>query len=234
MMKRNVFIGILAGWVTIGSLLFSPVSSQAADLATLNKMFDNYRMSISHWADAYYANDWKKATTAAQALEQQSKQFKAMADKEYPKAWGWETEGMVNHSAELVELSHEKEANDGYFVSVALFLHLNYVKAATPIWLREHLAEEVALAEKGVKEKNKKEALQGGEAIHLAGHDYSVSGEIMEKSYANTRWIKDARRMHTLGDHFQEAVRTGDWASAEKMLTDIKAIQRKIASAYKR
>jgi hypothetical protein len=205
----------------------------AADYATLTGMFSGYKKAISDFADALYANDWAKGKTIAQDLVAKSQAFKALSDKEYKEEWGWESQGMVNHSEELVQICDEKAGNDAYFVSAALFLHLNHVVASTPLWLRDHVGEMVKQASEGVAQKDKDKAIGAGEEIHLAAHEFSVSGQIMEHMFANTRWIKDARKMHLLGDEFQSAVNAGDWETAQKQLAEIDAIYKKVASSFK-
>jgi hypothetical protein len=212
---------------------FAVSTAGAADYATLTGMFSGYKKSISDFADALNANDWAKGKTIAQDLAAQSKAFKALSDKEYKEDWEWETQGMVNHSEELVELCDEKASNDAYFVSAALFLHLNHVVASTPLWLRDHVGEMVKQATEGVARKDKDKAIAAGEEIHLAAHELSISGQIMENMFANTRWIKDARKMHLLGDEFQSAVNEGNWENAQKQLTEIETIYKKVASSYK-
>jgi|GEM_PF-4460979 len=214
-------------------LSFAASTAGAADYATLTGMFAGYKQSISDFADALYANDWAKGKTIAQDLVAQSKAFKNLSDTEYKEDWDWETQGMINHSEELVELCDEKASNDAYFVSAALFLHLNHVVASTPLWLRDHLGEMVKQASEGVAQKNKEMAIEAGEEIHLAAHELSVSGQIMERMFANTRWIKDARKMHLLGDEFQGAVNEGNWESAQKLQGEIDVIFKKVASSYK-
>jgi hypothetical protein len=214
-------------------LSFAVSTASAADYATLTGMFSGYKQSISDFADALYANDWAKGKTIAQDLVAQSKAFKNLSDTEYKEDWDWETQGMINHSEELVELCDEKASNDAYFVSAALFLHLNHVVASTPLWLRDHLGEMVKQASEGVAQKNKEMAIEAGEEIHLAAHELSVSGQIMERMFANTRWIKDARKMHLLGDEFQSAVNEGNWESAQKLQGEIDVIFKKVASSYK-
>lgn len=214
-------------------LSFAASTAGAADYATLTGMFAGYKQSISDFADALYANDWAKGKTIAQDLVAQSKAFKNLSDTEYKEDWDWETQGMINHSEELVELCDEKASNDAYFVSAALFLHLNHVVASTPLWLRDHLGEMVKQASEGVAQKNKEMAIGAGEEIHLAAHELSVSGQIMERMFANTRWIKDARKMHLLGDEFQGAVNEGNWEAAQKLHGEIDVIFKKVASSYK-
>jgi len=214
-------------------LSFTASMASAADYATLTGMFSGYKKSISDFADALYANDWAKGKTVAQDLVAQSEAFKNMADKEYKDDWDWEAQGMVNHSKELVELCDEKASNDAYFVSAALFLHLNHIVASTPLWLKDHVGEMVKQASEGVAQKNKEMAIGAGEEIHLAAHELSISGQIMERMFANTRWIKDARKMHLLGDEFQGAVNEGNWESAKKQLDEIDIIYKKVASSYK-
>lgn len=214
-------------------LVLAASTAGAADYATLTGMFAGYKKSISDFADALNANDWTKGKSIAQDLAAQSKAFKALSDKEYKEEWGWESQGMVNHSEELVQLCDEKASNDAYFVSAALFLHLNHVVASTPLWLRDHVGEMVKQATEGVAKKDKDMAIAAGEEIHLAAHEFSISGQIMEHMFANTRWIKDARKMHLLGDEFQGAVNTGDWESAQKQLAEIDAIYKKVASSFK-
>lgn len=215
-------------------LSFAVSTAAAADYATLTGMFSGYKKSISDFADAFYANDWAKGKTIAQDLVAQSKAFKNLADTEYKDDWGWEAQGMVNHSNELVELCDEKASNDAYFVSAALFLHLNHIVASTPLWLKDHVGEMVKQASNGVAQKNKEMALGAGEEIHLAAHEFSVSGQIMEHMFANTRWIKDAREMHLLGDEFQKAVDAGNWEAAQKQLEQIDTIYKKVASSFKK
>lgn len=222
---------MLTGAIVIGTLTAS--SAVAADYATLTGMFQNYKSSISDFADALYANDWAKGKTIAQDLVSQSQAFKKMSDAEYKDAWSWETQGMINHSEELVELCDEKAGNDAYFVSAALFLHLNHVVASTPIWLKDHVGEMVKQASDGVAQKDSEKSLEAGEEIHLAAHELSVSGQIMEHKFANTRWIKDARRMHLLGDEFQSAVSEGKWDVAQNHLADIEGIYKKVVSSFK-
>ncbi|RJX25098.1 MAG: hypothetical protein C4531_17910 [Desulfurivibrio sp.] len=208
-------------------------TAAAADYATLTGMFAGYKQSISDFADALCANDWVKGKTVAEDLVVQSKAFKKMADAEYKDDWDWEAQGMVNHSTELVELCDAKASNDAYFVSAALFLHLNHIVASTPLWLKEHVGEMVKQATEGVAQKNKEMAIGAGEEIHLAAHELSVSGQIMERMFANTRWIKDARKMHLLGDEFQGAVNEGNWETAQKQIGEIDTIYKKVASSYK-
>ncbi|MEW6520126.1 MAG: hypothetical protein AB1461_12000 [Thermodesulfobacteriota bacterium] len=215
-------------------LSFAASTAAAADYATLTGMFSGYKKSISDFADALYANDWAKGKTVAQDLVAQSKVFKDVSDKEYQEEWGWEAQGMVNHSEELVELCDAKASNDAYFVSAALFLHLNHIVAATPVWLKEHVGEMVKQATEGVAQKNTEMAIEAGEEIHLAAHEFSVSGQIMEHMFANTRWIKDARKMHLLGDEFQSAVNEGNWDNAQKLLAEIDTIYKKVASSFKK
>ncbi|MEW5948645.1 MAG: hypothetical protein AB1711_04455 [Thermodesulfobacteriota bacterium] len=227
----------LAGVVVTCTILVFGLSSgvlYAADYATLTKMFHGYKGAISNFADALYANNWEKGKTIAEDLVKRSKVFNNMANKEYETEWGWETQGMINHSEELVELCDEKASNDAYFVSAALFLHLNHVTASTPYWLRDHLGEMVKQATNGVAKKDKGMALDAGEEIHLAAHELSLSGQIMEHMFANTRWIKDARRMHILGDEFQASVDKGDWNTAKKQLDQIEEVYKKVVMSFKR
>lgn len=228
--KKFKVIIIVCAFVIPG---FIPHNLWAADYAALDLMFHKYKSTISDFADALYGHNWEKAGSLAEELVRNSESFKKMADTEYEQ-WIWNSQGMITHSNELVNICKEKNNNDAYFVSIALFVHLNHIIASTPLWLRDHVGKMIGNAWQGVQTKDMDKALFAGEAIHLSAHDLSLSGQIAGPAFANTRWIKDARRMHILGDEFQEAVQKNDWKNAKELLQEIEKIYKKIAMSFKK
>ena len=232
MKKAKIFAAVLVAYIIV--IFGFTHNAYATTYEAYTKMFHGYEDGLKTFASAILASDWTKAKAAAEDLNKRSKEFNALAKKDNNKSWLDETDGMISHTGELIELSDGKEPLDAYLVSTATFQHINYIKSATPQWLKYYITEMVERVDEAISKKDKDAALHGAEEIHLTAHDLALSGGIVSKAYIHTRWIKDAYRMHHVGDELQEALHEGDWQISGDHMKEIKKILSKISNTIKK
>ena len=209
-------------------------SAFAADQSTLTDMFDGYEETMENYAKALLSKDWAKTKKSAQELVKRSEEFDNLAKSENNKHWLFETGGMIRHSEELAELADKKDALDSVFVLAASVVHLQHVKGASPHWAISRIGDSIEELSGALNKKDVARSAELGKIIHMAGGQMALAGKVMSGTFANTRWVKDAQRMHIAGDDIQVAVHDGDWDSAGKLLEEVKKIHRKIKNSFKK
>jgi hypothetical protein len=215
--------------VTLG---FASTPVYAVDNAALSEMVEGYNETLEKYADALLSQNWNAVKKAAKSLLEKSEEVHSMGKGN--KEWLNESGLLVSHSKELIGLAGEKDGEESFFMAAGLYLHFQLLKATNPRWVIAHIENEIEEISEAIEKKDKGEAIEAAEHIHLGATCAAISGSIMKQKFANTRWIKDAHKMGMAGEEIHEAANEGNWDEAEKHLAGVKKIHKKIKGSLKR
>ncbi|MBF0628262.1 MAG: hypothetical protein HQL91_08570 [Magnetococcales bacterium] len=207
-------------------LCWSPPHADAAKTtnATLSEKFTLYDETMHQFIVAMIRNKWTLAEELAKALTDQGEVFQSLGHEENNATWEYYASNLTHHGQELQEACRERNGIEAVHLIATLGNHLGEIQSAIPVWLLEHLGQQITILEQGIENHDPKRTRDAAEILHNAAHKIILSASTSRQSYRHTRWLTNLLDINRLGDEMVGEVHNEDWDGRRQNLQRIKAL----------